>query len=160
MLSEKAQPLFNYFKQLFAQVTNPPLDAIREELVTSVFTGAGGERNLLVPGPENCRQIALDMPILDNDELARLKQLTDWRGFTTLTVPMLFPVAERAAGLAAALQSLDRAGVRGDRAGGQPDPPFRPRRECRDGADPVAPGLLRPAPRDGPQGPASARPAW
>ncbi len=106
VLSERAQPLFNYFKQLFAQVTNPPLDAIREELVTSVFTGAGGERNLLVPGPENCRQIALELPILDNDELARLKRLNNWRGFTTVTLPMLFPVAERAAGLAAGLQSL------------------------------------------------------
>jgi glutamate synthase (ferredoxin) len=106
VLSEKAQPLFNYFKQLFAQVTNPPLDAIREELVTSVFTGAGAERNLLVPTPESCRQIALELPILDNDELARLKRLSDWRGFTTVTVPMLFPVAERAAGLAAALQAL------------------------------------------------------
>ena len=82
VLSDQAQPLFNYFKQLFAQVTNPPLDAIREELVTSVFTGAGGEGNLLEPRPESCRQIALDMPILDNDELARLKQLEGWRGFT------------------------------------------------------------------------------
>ena len=73
----RRQPLFNYFKQLFAQVTNPPLDAIREELVTSVFTGAGAEANLLDPGPENCRQIALEMPILDNDELARIKQLNE-----------------------------------------------------------------------------------
>ena len=61
VLSDRAQPLFNYFKQLFAQVTNPPLDAIREELVTSVFTGAGGEGNLLEPTPESCRQIALDI---------------------------------------------------------------------------------------------------
>ncbi len=107
VLSERAQPLFNYFKQLFAQVTNPPLDAIREELVTSVFTGAGAEANLLDPGPENCRQIALETPILDNDELARLKQLKNWRGFfTTRTLQMLFPVAERAAGMASALQSL------------------------------------------------------
>ena len=106
VLSENAQPLFNYFKQLFAQVTNPPLDAIREELVTSVFTGAGAEGNLLDPGPENCRQIALEMPILDNDELARLQKLENWRGFTTLTLQMLFPVADRAAGLASALQSL------------------------------------------------------
>jgi glutamate synthase (NADPH) large chain len=106
VLSENAQPLFNYFKQLFAQVTNPPLDAIREELVTSVFTGAGAEGNLLDPGPENCRQIALEMPILDNDELARLQKLKNWRGFTTVTLPMLFPVADRAAGMAGALQSL------------------------------------------------------
>ena len=60
VLSDRPQPLFNYFKQLFAQVTNPPLDAIREELVTSVLTGAGGEGNLLEPTPESCRQIALE----------------------------------------------------------------------------------------------------
>jgi glutamate synthase (NADPH) large chain len=106
VLSERAQPLFNYFKQLFAQVTNPPLDAIREELVTSVFTGAGGEGNLLAPRPEACRQIALSMPILDNDELARIKQLDNWRGFTALTLPMLFRAADGAGGLATALESL------------------------------------------------------
>jgi glutamate synthase (NADPH) large chain len=106
VLSDRPQPLFNYFKQLFAQVTNPPLDAIREELVTSVCTGAGREGNLLAPQPVACRQIALDTPILDNDELARLKQLNDWRGFTSRTVPMLFVAADGAAGLERALQSL------------------------------------------------------
>ncbi len=110
VLSDRAQPLFNYFKQLFAQVTNPPLDAIREELVTSVFTGAGGEGNLLEPRPESCRQIALETPILDNDELARLKQLDGWRGFQSATLPMLFVAAEGPQGLEAALRSLiDRA---------------------------------------------------
>ncbi len=110
VLSDRAQPLFNYFKQLFAQVTNPPLDAIREELVTSVFTGAGGEGNLLEPKPESCRQIALDIPVLDNDELARLKLLEGWRGFKSATVPMLFVAAEGARGLEAALRSMfDRA---------------------------------------------------
>ena len=71
VLSDRAQPLFNYFKQLFAQVTNPPLDAIREELVTSVFTGAGGEGNLLEPTPEAAGRSRSTLPILDNDELAR-----------------------------------------------------------------------------------------
>src|SRR5262249_28450469 len=98
------------FKQLFAQVTNPPLDAIREELVTSVFTGAGAEMNLLHPQPQACRQIALETPILDNDELARLKQLDGWRGFQSATVPMLFVAAEGPEGLENALKSLiDRA---------------------------------------------------
>ncbi len=106
VLSDRAQPLFNYFKQLFAQVTNPPLDAIREELVTSVFTGAGGEGNLLVPTPSACRQIALELPIIDNDELARIKQLDGWRGFKTLTLPMLFRAADGARGLETALESL------------------------------------------------------
>jgi glutamate synthase (ferredoxin) len=91
VLSDRPQSIFNYFKQLFAQVTNPPLDAIREELVTSVLTGAGGRGNLLMPTPRSCRQIALETPILDNDELAKLKQLDGWRGFTSATLPMLFP---------------------------------------------------------------------
>ncbi|MGO9809482.1 MAG: glutamate synthase large subunit, partial [Isosphaeraceae bacterium] len=106
VLSDRAQPLFNYFKQLFAQVTNPPLDAIREELVTSVFTGAGGEGNLLEPRPDSCLQIALDLPIVDNDQMARLKQLDGWRGFTSATLPMLFVAAEGAAGMERALESL------------------------------------------------------
>jgi glutamate synthase (NADPH) large chain len=110
VLSDRAQPLFNYFKQLFAQVTNPPLDAIREELVTSVFTGAGGEGNLLDPKPDSCRQIALDIPILANHELARLKLLDGWRGFKSVTLPMLFVAAEGANGLEESLRSLfDRA---------------------------------------------------
>src|SRR5262249_10323706 len=82
------------------------LDAIREELVTSVFTGAGGEANLLEPSPASCRQIALDLPIVDNDELARLQRLDGWRGFKAVTLPALFPVAEGARGLEAALQKL------------------------------------------------------
>ncbi|HVN42343.1 MAG TPA: glutamate synthase central domain-containing protein, partial [Steroidobacteraceae bacterium] len=68
VLSNKPRLLYDYFKQLFAQVTNPPLDAIREECVTSVITGAGGEGNLLEPKPESCHQILLDTPILDNDD--------------------------------------------------------------------------------------------
>jgi glutamate synthase (ferredoxin) len=106
VLSDRAQPLFNYFKQLFAQVTNPPLDAIREELVTSVFTGAGAERNLLEPVPESCRQIALESPILDNDELARIKRLDRWRGFKAITLPIIFVAADGAEGLKNALESL------------------------------------------------------
>ena len=110
VLSDRAQPLFSYFKQLFAQVTNPPLDAIREELVTSVFTGAGGELNLLDPQPDSCRQIALESPVLANHELARLKLLEGWRGFKSETLPMLFVAAEGEKGLEAALRSLfDRA---------------------------------------------------
>ena len=115
VLSDRAQPLFGYFKQLFAQVTNPPLDAIREELVTSVFTGAGGEKNLLEPTPDSCHQIALELPVVDNDEMARLKQLEGWRGFTSVTLPMLFPAAEGAAGMERALGVAVRQGLRGDR---------------------------------------------
>ena len=106
VLSDQAQSLFNYFQQLFAQVTNPPLDAIREELITSVRTGAGGEGNLLMPTPESCRQIALDIPVLDNDELARLKLLDGWRGFKSATLPMVFHAKAGAAGMERALDAM------------------------------------------------------
>ena len=108
VLSDRPQPLANYFKQLFAQVTNPPLDAIREELVTSVHTGAGREGNLLMPSPEHARQIALDSPILDNDEMIRIRQLEGWRGFRSYELPMLFPAADGAEGLRTALDAIFR----------------------------------------------------
>jgi glutamate synthase (NADPH/NADH) large chain len=77
VLSEKSRLLFDYFQQLFAQVTNPPLDAIREEVVTAVSSSVGPEANLLVPGPESCRQLALPFPIIDNDELAKIIHIDD-----------------------------------------------------------------------------------
>ncbi|MEP6851521.1 MAG: glutamate synthase large subunit [bacterium] len=71
-LSERPRLLYDYFTELFAQVTNPPLDAIREELVTSLGGTIGPERNLLDPGPSSCRQIVLPRPVIDNDDLARI----------------------------------------------------------------------------------------
>ena len=71
-LSNKPRLLFDYFAQLFAQVTNPPLDAIREEMVTSLGQTIGAESNLLNPSPDSCRQISLDFPVIDNDELAKI----------------------------------------------------------------------------------------
>jgi glutamate synthase (NADPH/NADH) large chain len=71
-LSAKPRLLFDYFSQLFAQVTNPPLDAIREELVTSLGGSLGPEHNLLDPGPESCRQISIAFPVINNDELAKI----------------------------------------------------------------------------------------
>ncbi|MCW2919398.1 MAG: hypothetical protein JWN52_7466 [Actinomycetia bacterium] len=76
-LSERPRLLFDYFKQLFAQVTNPPLDAIREEMVTSLQSTLGPEGNLLDPGPESCRRLVLPTPILDNDELAKIIHIND-----------------------------------------------------------------------------------
>ncbi|MGI8336205.1 glutamate synthase large subunit [Actinomadura scrupuli] len=76
-LSERPRLLFDYFKQLFAQVTNPPLDAIREEMVTSLQSTLGPESNLLDPGPESCRRLVLPTPILDNDELAKIIHIND-----------------------------------------------------------------------------------
>ena len=77
VLSERPRLLFDYFQQLFAQVTNPPLDAIREEVVTSVGSTVGPEYNLLTPGPESCRQLVLPFPVIDNDELAKIIHIND-----------------------------------------------------------------------------------
>jgi glutamate synthase (NADPH/NADH) large chain len=74
-LSDRPRVLFDYFVQQFAQVTNPPLDSIREEVVTSLGTGLGPERNLLTATPEHAQQITLDFPVLDNDELAKIKHI-------------------------------------------------------------------------------------
>ncbi|HYR42217.1 MAG TPA: glutamate synthase large subunit [Terriglobia bacterium] len=105
VLSDRQPPLFNYFKQLFAQVTNPPLDAIREELVTSMSTALGPERNLLKPVPESCRMIKVLSPIMDNDDLARLRHISV-RGFRSVTLSMCFKVSEGGEGLRRALQDL------------------------------------------------------
>ena len=107
VLSEKPRLLYDYFKQLFAQVTNPPLDAIREALVTSMESTIGPERNLLLAEPESCRQIAITYPIIDNDQLAKLRHIdaTD-TGFTSVTLPMLYSPKEGGAGLERAMDKL------------------------------------------------------
>jgi hypothetical protein len=75
VLSDKSPPLFAYFKQLFAQVTNPPVDPIREDIVMSVATGVGSERNLLAESPEHAHQLAMEQPILRSPELEKLRQV-------------------------------------------------------------------------------------
>jgi glutamate synthase (ferredoxin) len=105
VLSNRPRLLYDYFKQLFAQVTNPPLDAIREELVTSMESTIGPERNLLKAEPESCHQITIKYPILNNHELAKLRHITS-HGFRSVTLPMLFPVAEGGKGLERALHQL------------------------------------------------------
>jgi glutamate synthase (NADPH/NADH) large chain len=105
VLSDKPRLLYDYFKQLFAQVTNPPLDAIREELVTSMASTVGPERNLLHPEPESCRQIGIKYPVIDNRELAKLAHVAS-HGFRATTLSMLYPVAEGSAGLERALEAL------------------------------------------------------
>ncbi len=107
VLSNRPRLLYDYFQQLFAQVTNPPLDGIREELVTQIATPLGPEGNLLQPGPESCRQLKLATPILTNEELAKIAHI-DRHGFRTITLPMLFPVAEGGQGLSRALDELCR----------------------------------------------------
>jgi glutamate synthase (ferredoxin) len=105
VLSEKPQLLYNYFKQLFAQVTNPPIDPIREEIVTSTHTMAGARGNLLNPGPESCALIRLDQPILNNEELDKLRFITR-PGFKSETLPILFTAAHGVDGLEAALEKV------------------------------------------------------
>lgn len=104
-LSDKPQLLYNYFKQLFAQVTNPPIDAIREEIVTGTETMMGPESNLLATVPESCKQIKLKSPILNNDELAKLRYIKR-SGFKAVTLPILFKVSEGGDGLETAMNSL------------------------------------------------------
>ncbi|HJT76471.1 MAG TPA: glutamate synthase large subunit, partial [Gemmataceae bacterium] len=108
VLSDRPQLLYNYFKQLFAQVTNPPVDAIREEIIMSSETTIGSEGNLLQPTPASARQIRLQSPILHNAELDKLRHLdgTGPGGFKSTTLPMLYPVKEGAAGLERAVEKL------------------------------------------------------
>ncbi len=111
VLSEKPQLLYSYFKQLFAQVTNPPIDAIREELITATEVLLGSEGNLLEPKPENCRRIKLKNPILTSSDLARIRHL-DRPGFKVAALPILFNAAEGGAGLGRAMDQLCREASR------------------------------------------------
>ena len=108
-LSDKSRLLFDYFAQLFAQVTNPPLDAIREELVTSLGGSIGPEHNLLDPGPSSCRQISLQFPVIDNDELAKIINVNadgDQPGFACHVVRGLFPIAGGGKSLVARIETI------------------------------------------------------
>ncbi|MGP4059462.1 glutamate synthase large subunit [Halobacillus sp. H74] len=89
VLSKKPQLLYSYFKQLFAQVTNPPIDAIREKLITMVETTIGAEGNLVDPQPESCRQIRIKSPVLTNRQLEQLRQ-QNVEGFKAQTLSILF----------------------------------------------------------------------
>ncbi|OYX55682.1 MAG: glutamate synthase large subunit [Micrococcales bacterium 32-70-13] len=93
VLSDRARLLFDYFTQQFAQVTNPPLDSIREEVVTSMRLGLGPERNLLEATPRHARQVVLDFPIIDNDELAKIQHIDPRPGSSlTTTIKGLYRV--------------------------------------------------------------------
>ncbi|ANS24813.1 Glutamate synthase [NADPH] large chain [Rhodococcus opacus] len=109
VLSSRSRMLFDYFSQLFAQVTNPPLDAIREEVVTSLGGTIGPEHDLLHPTAESCRQIFLPQPILHNDDLSKLIHVNDdgeFPNFRSVIVRGLYPVAEGGAGLRKALDDV------------------------------------------------------
>ena len=96
-LSDRPQPLFNYFKQLFAQVTNPPIDPIREELVMSLISYIGTERNILDEAPENCHTLKLPHPILTNRDLEKLRRVSSGDLLAT-TLPALFRAEDGEAG--------------------------------------------------------------
>ncbi|HTQ57328.1 MAG TPA: glutamate synthase large subunit [Bryobacteraceae bacterium] len=109
-LSDRPQPLFNYFKQLFAQVTNPPIDPIREEMVMSLISYIGTERNILEETPQHCHTLKLPHPILSNRDLEKLRRVSHG-DFLATTLPTLFPVAAAnpAGGPADCAASLERA---------------------------------------------------
>ena len=104
-LSDRPQPLFNYFKQLFAQVTNPPIDPIREELVMSLISYIGTERNILDETPENCHTLRLPHPILTNRDLEKLRRVSSGDLLAT-TLPALFRAEDGEKGLRHALDDL------------------------------------------------------
>ena len=109
VLSTRSRLLFDYFQQLFAQVTNPPLDAIREEVVTAVGTSIGPESNLLAPGPDSCRQLILPFPVIDNDDLAKIIHINDdgtQPALASVVVSGLYRVADGGAGLRTALDRI------------------------------------------------------
>ncbi|MFN2201702.1 MAG: glutamate synthase large subunit [Caldilineaceae bacterium] len=105
VLSDVPQLLYNYFRQLFAQVTNPPIDAIREEIVTDTGVMMGTELNLLETIPASCRQIRIKTPVLTNEDLAKIRHL-DRKYFRSETFPILFDPKERKVGMEAALEQL------------------------------------------------------
>ncbi len=111
VLSDKPQLLYNYFKQLFAQVTNPPIDPIREELITSTSLTLGSEGNLVYPTPESCRQLRLHDPILKNSDMEKLRQIT-LPGIKSTTLPILLDPRKGKAGLERALEDLFTAADR------------------------------------------------
>jgi glutamate synthase (ferredoxin) len=108
VLSNKPKLLYNYFKQLFAQVTNPPIDAVREEIVIATEVMVGVESNLLKPVPQSCHQIRFEYPILTNEELAQLRH-TRIPGFMSMTLPILFKADSGGAGLERGLEALFQA---------------------------------------------------
>ena len=108
-LSEKPRLIFDYFAQLFAQVTNPPLDAIREELVTSLNGTIGPEANLLEPTPASCRQVVLPFPVISNDDLAKIRHINrdgDMPGFITHVSRGLYDVEGGGAAMAARIDEI------------------------------------------------------
>jgi glutamate synthase domain-containing protein 2/glutamate synthase domain-containing protein 3 len=104
-LSDRPQLLYNYFKQLFAQVTNPPIDPYRENLVMSLMSFIGREENLLDETPQHCHQLKLPHPVLSNDDMMKLR-CVDIEGYRSCVLPILFNVSEGEQGLEKAIEEL------------------------------------------------------
>ena len=111
VLSDRPQLLYNYFRQLFAQVTNPPIDPYREHLVMSLMSFIGRERNLLDETPEHCAQLKLPHPVLSNDDLDKLRDL-DCKGYRSVVLPMTFFASLGEPELEAAVRELCLAAER------------------------------------------------
>ncbi len=108
VLSEKPKLLYNYFKQLFAQVTNPPIDSVREELIFATEVMVGAESNILEPTPQACHQIRLEYPLLKNEDMAKIYH-SKIPGFAVMRLPILFPASSGGAGLEQAMEDLFQA---------------------------------------------------
>ena len=129
-LSDKPQPLFNYFKQLFAQVTNPPIDPIREELVMSLTSFIGTERNILDETPQHCHTLKLEHPILTNNDLEKLRRVV-WGDFLATTLPMMFRVDGGERGARARARTVCAGGFAGHQIGLHASDSFRSRNRRR-----------------------------
>ncbi len=107
VLSNRPKLLYDYFKQLFAQVTNPPIDSIREEIITSTMVMLGAEGNLLQPNEENCRRLKIGRPVLTNEELEAIRS-TDRPGIRSVTIPIFYNIKEGGRGIDNAMQDICR----------------------------------------------------
>ncbi|WP_299107826.1 glutamate synthase large subunit [uncultured Tenacibaculum sp.] len=105
VLSDKPQLLYNYFKQLFAQVTNPPLDGIREELITDISLAIGGDRNIFDIIPEQAKKLRIQNPVISNGDLDKIKNI-DHPDFKAVSIPILYPIDKGVNGLEKALDDL------------------------------------------------------
>ena len=153
VLSTRPRLIFDYFSQLFAQVTNPPLDAIREQVVTSLASVLGPEGNLLEPDPGVLPQVVLPFPVIDNDDLARLIGVNsdgDLPGLASAVVSGLYEVAGGGAALAAAIEHARREADDAIAAGARIIMLSDRDSDADAGADPVAAADLRRAPAPGP----------
>ena len=154
VLSERPRIIFDYFTQLFAQVTNPPLDAIREELVTSLGSSIGPEGNVLAATPAHARQVVLPFPVIDNDELAKIVHINadgDLPGYSTVVVKGTYDVHGGEDALRARLHEIFAEVSAAIQRRRPLRRALRPRLRPRPRADPVAAAHLRRAPPPDPR---------